>query len=151
MFDLIPHRKRGNALQNKGLDDFGRVWGLMDSFFDNSFGALVSNYHPIRADIKENEEEYVVEAELPGVTKENINLKVTDNTLTITVIQNEEVNEKGENYIRRERRSGTMSRSFYLENVKEDEIKAGFNNGILTINLPKEKSEKPKDKKIIIE
>ncbi len=151
MFDLVPFRRRHGELQTKGFEDFGRLWSLMDGFFDNSFGTLVSNYHPIRADIKETENEYTIEAELPGVSKENVRLNIADSTLTITVNQNEEVDEKGANYIRRERRSGTSSRSFYLENIKEDNIRARFDNGILKVTLPKEKPAKPKEKLIDIQ
>jgi len=151
MFDLIPSRGRGANIQRRGYDELNKIWNMMDSFFDNSFGTLVSNYHPIRADVMETENEYVIDAELPGVKKEDVALNVVDNRLVITVVQNEEKNEKSGNYIRRERRSGTSSRSFYLENIKEEEIKAKFHDGVLSITLPKEKPDKPKEKIIAIE
>jgi HSP20 family protein len=95
-----------------------------------------------RADIKEKDDEYLIEAEMPGMNKEDIELEIDDNYLRITADHTEETEEKGENYIRRERRQGRYARSFYLDNVKEDEIKAEYNDGILTVHLPKlEKSE----------
>lgn len=150
MFGLIPHRRRSNELQSGFFDEMNRIWSLMDRFFDESLG-FSSGYYPIRADVKETENEYIVEAELPGVKKENIQVDVKDNTLTIKVEQKEEINEKRENYIRKERRMGTLCRSFYLDNIKEEGIKAKFNNGVLTITLPKEKPDKIQGRIIEIE
>jgi HSP20 family protein len=126
---LVPFNKR-----NRGL--------MSDNFFDNFFSdsfmpAMFSGDNQIRVDIKENEKEYLVEADLPGVKKEEINLDFNNGNLTIAVVKNEEINEERENFIRRERRSGSYSRSFYVDNVQEDKISAKFENGVLSMVLPK--------------
>ena len=92
----------------------------------------------MKVDIKETDVDYKIEAELPGIPKEDVQLGIENNRLTIHVAHNEEQNEEKDNYIRRERRSCTMSRSFNLENVNTQAITAKFENGILHITLPKQ-------------
>lgn len=104
----------------------------------------------MKVDIKENDEEYVVDAELPGVNKNEINLEIHDDILTIAVNHNEEVKEERTNYIRKERRTNSISRSFQLENIKNEDITAKFENGILSIHLPKKEPGRVKTKKIDI-
>ena len=105
----------------------------------------------IKVDIKENEKEYIVEADLPGVKKEEINVDLNNDRLTISVTRNEETNIEKENYIRKERRSGSYSRSFYVENVIENQISAKFENGVLSMVLPKRESGVSKNKRIEIQ
>ncbi|WHH58191.1 Hsp20/alpha crystallin family protein [Petroclostridium sp. X23] len=143
MFDLVPFRKRHGDLVSSF---FGR--DFMDNFFSNDF--FLSSTSGIRADIKENEKEYVVEAELPGVNKESIEVELKDDYLTISANHNEEINEERENYIRKERRTGKISRSFYVESVKNEAVKATFDNGILKLILPKTGETKKKGYKIDI-
>lgn len=126
---LVPFNRR-----NRGL--------MTDNFFDNFFSdsfmpAIFSGDNQIKVDIKENEKEYLVEADLPGVKKEEINVDYNNGHLVIAVVKNEEINEERENFIRRERRSGSYSRSFYVDNVQEDKITAKFENGVLSMVLPK--------------
>lgn len=105
----------------------------------------------MRVDIKENEKEYIVEADMPGIKKEEINVELNDDRLTIAVERNEEINEEKENYIRKERRSGSFCRSFYVENVLDDQISAKFENGVLSVVLPKKEAGISKKNKIEIE
>ncbi len=143
MFDLVPFGKRERDLM-RGF--FGK--DMMDGFFNND--VFFASHSGIRADIKENDKEYIVDAEIPGVDKESIEVELKDNYLTISANHNEEVNVEKENYIRRERKVGRISRSFYVENVKNEEVKASYNNGILNLILPKSKEQKPKGYKIDI-
>ncbi|MGE4283908.1 MAG: Hsp20/alpha crystallin family protein [Clostridia bacterium] len=143
MFDLVPFKKRHGDLMNSF---FGK--DVMDSFFSNDF--FVSSASGIRADIKENEKEYIVEAELPGVSKEFIEIELRDDYLTISANHNQEINEEKENYIRKERRTGRISRSFYVESVRNEDVKATFNNGILKLVLPKSAEIKKNSYKINI-
>lgn len=69
--------------------------------------------------------------------KGDINLEYKDNTLIISAIRNEEINEEKDNYIRRERSYGQISRVFHVENVDREKISAKFENGELQITLPK--------------
>ncbi|HEX3011085.1 MAG TPA: Hsp20/alpha crystallin family protein [Syntrophomonadaceae bacterium] len=129
MFDLIPFRRR-----NSNPDNF---WNrdLMADFFNNGFPFDLGM--DIRADIRENENEYVVEAELPGVKKDDVVVELRDNTLSISAQMSYENNEESSKYIRKERRQGTISRSFYVDNVDSKGVKADYKDGILKIVLPK--------------
>jgi len=138
MFSLVPNNRRG--CQPARRDDFMEVGNIFNSFLNDSFFPVFSSAHAIRADIREKEKEYVVEAEIPGVKKEDIKLDLRDDVLTIAVEHNEETNEERNSYIRKERRYGSYSRSFYVENVSNETVKAKYVDGILTINLPKEEN-----------
>ena len=138
MFGLTPFNSRRNGVMRR--NGFWDIRDFMDSFFNDPFFQGNSG---IRADIRETDKEYIVDAEIPGVNKEDINIELNNDRLTIAVERNEEVNVEKENYIRRERRSGSFCRSFYIENVVEDQISAKFENGVLSIVLPK-KDQTPK-------
>ena len=124
-------------------DDFFR-----DDFFDRKDRM---NYNLMKTDIREDENSYLLEVDLPGYSKDDIKIDVTDGYLTINAKVEKEDNEDNKNYVRRERFTGEVSRSFYVgEDIKEDEIKAKFKNGILTLEVPKVSLEdKKKDKKYI--
>lgn len=123
--------------------NFG-AFDLFDDLFDNFFKpATFSNKAvSMRADIKENEKEYELSVDLPGFDKKDINLTLNNGYLTISA-KNEQ-KEDGANYIRRERVC-SYQRSFYVGDVvTESDIKAKYNNGTLTLNVPKlEKKELP--------
>ncbi|MGE5329188.1 MAG: Hsp20/alpha crystallin family protein [Deltaproteobacteria bacterium] len=150
MFDLIPYGRKNRGAELTPYDEFKKMFGFMDNLFDSAFTSGLT-YNSIRADIRESEKEYKVEAELPGAKKEDIKIDFKDNTLLISVEHKEENEEKNDNFIRRERRYGSASRGFLLENVNEEEIKAKFEDGILKVILPKEKPEIQKQTRIEIE
>jgi len=138
MFGLTPYRKRPNWAERR--DDWN-PWEEMNRFFDeflsDRWPASLSSQSGMKVDIKETDKAYVVEAEIPGVDKKDIQVELEDGLLTIAVKRDEQVNVEGENYIRRERRFSGMKRSFHVDNVKEDGVKASYANGVLTITLPK--------------
>ena len=105
----------------------------------------------MRVNLREDEEKYLLEAELPGVNKEEIILKSNDDVLTIAVKRDERIEKKDENYIVRERRYGSMSRSFYFDDVDFEKVKAKFENGILYVTLPKLEGKKNRGRTISIE
>ena len=110
----------------------------------------------MKTDIKEKKDKYLIDIDLPGYEKENIKMEISDGYLTVHASVNKEVDDEKEKgkYVRKERYVGECSRSFYVgENVKEEEIKAKFKNGTLTIEVPKkdEKKELPDKKYIPIE
>ena len=76
-------------------------------------------------------------AELAGVKKENISLNYNNGYLTISAQKDEETSEEKENYVRRERHVGSMSRSFYIDDIDETKISAEFKDGVLKVDLPK--------------
>jgi HSP20 family protein len=110
---------------------------VFDDFFNDRWPVALFNQNGMKVDIKETDKEYVVEAEIPGVDKKDIQVELENGLLTIAVKRDEQVNVEGENYIRRERRYSGMKRSFHVDNVKEDGVKASYTNGVLTITLPK--------------
>ncbi len=143
MFELSPHRKRRELMQSLfGLDPVKEFWG--HDFFPNIF-------NEIRTDIKENENEYIVEAELPGVKKEDLVVELKDNTLTIAAQTISESKEESDNYLRRERTMGQVKRSYYVENVDHNAVKADYKDGLLKIILPKLKAEKADNFRISID
>jgi len=152
MFDMIPFGRR-NLSRKRGFaspwDDFDKA---IERFFNVPwFPSVFHRGDPMRVDIKETEREYVVEAEIPGVKKDQIKLELDDDVLTIHVEQNEEIEAEGVNYIRKERKLANYSRSFYVENVKQDEVSAKYENGILKVILPKKEKGLKKGKHIDID
>ena len=124
---------------------------LGNSFFKDFFGDdfVFAPGAVIKADIKETDTGYVVEAEMPGVKKEDVTLVCEKGVLTITATKGEEKEENKDGYVRRERYSGTTKRSFALKDIREDEISAKLEDGILSVSLPKR--EEAETKKIDIE
>ncbi len=121
-----------------------------DPFFEGTESKLM------KTDIKEKKDKYLIDIDLPGYEKEDIKMEISDGYLTVHASVNKEVDDEKEKgkYVRKERYVGECSRSFYVgENVKEEEIKAKFKNGTLTIEVPKkeDKKELPEKKYIPIE
>ena len=126
MFELTPFERRTNSLLN-----------LFDSMERDMFGNLESSVAAIRTDISEEDDRYLIEAELPGFKKEDIHIDVENNMLTISAEHKEESEDKKKGYIRKERRYGSFKRSFDLSGVDASNIDASYNDGILTLALPK--------------
>lgn len=139
MTNLFPSRR--------GLMNLNR--GFLGDTFDNLF----TDDADFDVDIEETGTEYKVQADLPGLKKEDIQLDYTDNVLSISAHQETETEEKDEekNYIRRERSSRSYSRQFLIKNVDESAITASFENGVLMVGLPKKEKDDPKTKRIEIE
>lgn len=110
---------------------------FQDPFFSILDKDFASSMTGIRADLKDKGNEYIIEAELPGVDRDNINLEVHHGVLTISANDNREVKEDRDGYVYRERCVGIMSRSFDLNGINEEGIKAEFKNGVLSVHLPK--------------
>ena len=103
------------------------------------------------ADMKEGETEYTLTAELPGMAEENVDLSVSNGSITIKGEKTEEKKDEKENYHLTERRYGSFHRSFRLpDNVDEAKIKAAFEKGVLTVTMPKSKDGKHQERKIKI-
>ncbi|MBU5317912.1 Hsp20 family protein, partial [Clostridium bornimense] len=85
------------------------------------------------------------------VKKEDISLEYKDNNLTISAKRDETIDEEKDNYVRKERHHGTFSRTFYVEDIKEDSISAKFDNGELIVTLPKLPKTEEKVNKIDIQ
>lgn len=99
---------------------------------------LIRDTNNFKCDIYEKEGKYFIELDTPGLTKEDVIIECDRGYLTVGVSKNTELNEEDKNYIRRERSTKEISRSFYVGDVDTDSIKANFKNGILIIEVPKE-------------
>lgn len=120
---------------------------FLDDFFDDFGKAKMPNF---KCDIYEEGNNYVVEMDVPGFKKDEINIDVEKGYLTISASHNEEKDEEEKNYIRKERTYGEAKRQFYVGDVDEEAIKANFNDGVLKVIVPK-KEEISNKKKIEIE
>ncbi len=139
MFDMIPFRK--NNLNKK--DEFFSPF--FNNFFNDEFFSLMNNLQGnFKVDLKETDEDYLVEADLPGVKKEDITVKFQNNYLTISAKRDSSIENKKENFVRQERYYGEFNRSFYINNIDENNIDASFKDGVLKINLPKLDKENSK-------
>ena len=107
----------------------------------------------MKTDVKEEDNQYEVSVDLPGFAKEDINLELNDGYLTISASKNmnNDKNDKKGRLIRQERYSGSMQRSFYVgDQITEEDLKAAFHHGVLTLTIPKKEQEKLPEKKHIM-
>lgn len=145
---LVKWRPREGNL----FDIRNEINRLFDSFFpDFPWGgeAEAGSWAP-RVDIAETNGELVVAAELPGMARDDVSIRIENNVLTLKGEKKHEEEKKGTNYHRIERSYGTFSRSFSLPStVDTSKVKAAFKDGVLTITLPK--TEEAKGKEIPIE
>lgn len=130
MRNLVPFSKNDNSL-------LGWFDNLERSFWQSAFPQAGQ----LRADVVDNGNEYVVRADLPGFAKEDIRLDVDHDMLTVSAQKDERVEDKQDNYIVRERRYGSFSRRFDVSGVRTDDIRASYENGVLTLNLPKKQPD----------
>jgi len=136
---MIPARRNGN-----GLDIFDEVFA--DPFFGEKENKIM------KTDLKEKDGKYMLEIDVPGYDKEDIKIELNEGYLTVSAEKNEEKEDKDKHakYLKRERFTGMCSRSYYVgESLKEEDIKASFKNGILSIEFPKEVEKKVEEKKYI--
>ncbi len=118
---------------------------FVNDFFNDAFDRTPAMFKAsgstmMSADIKEYKDHYELGLELPGYKKEDVTASLKDGYLTIEAKRETDSNagDDGGRYIRRERFVGTLTRSFYVgEDVKQEDIKARFDNGVLDINVPK--------------
>jgi len=137
----------------------------MDRIMEDFFGRRMRPWWPERwsrrevmeleapvVDLFEDKNDIVIKAELPGMEKENVEVKLTDHMLTIKGEKKKEEEVKEENYYRSERSYGSFVRTLELPaDVHADKVKASFKNGILEVRLPKTEEAKTKEVKVKVE
>jgi len=143
MFEIMPFKK--NPVTKK--DYFAN---LIDRVFDEDFAPVAWFGASFKVDIRETDDAYLVDADLPGFNKEAIKMTYDNNYLTICAKREEEIKEEKKNYIRQERNVGEIKRQFYVENVDENKIEANFADGVLKVVLPKKEKVTPEKKEIQI-
>lgn len=148
MAGLIPFNRKDTNLFDTG---FGDVHNMLDDFFGGNW-MPTRNFalDTFKVDVQEDEKSYTIEADMPGVKKEEIQLSFDRGRLAISVKREEKVDEEKKNYIHKERRVESMCRNLYLENASGDDIKAKLEEGVLRISVAK-KADGAVDKKIEIE
>lgn len=129
MFDMMPFERRNSMAR---FDPFRDLENFEKSFFGDFGGGF-------RTDIKDKGDHFELEADLPGVKKEDIAVDIDGDCLTISAQRDSQREEKNdqEQYVRRERSYGSYSRSFDISNVKSEEISGSYENGVLKLVLPK--------------
>ncbi len=138
MAGLVPFNRRNTSIFNTGFEDF---YNMLDDFFNDNWSAnRLDSKGSFKIDLQEDDKEYIVEARLPGVKKEEINIELNDDKLNISVKRDETINEEKKNYVYKESRYCSMSRSVYLADSKSDGVKAKLDNGILYITIPKQET-----------
>lgn len=143
---LLPYVRKNNSLST--FDPFREFEELERAFFGNRDTKLKA----FSTDIKDAGSEYVLEADLPGVNKEDIKLDLENGILTITAERHSEYeeNDKKGNFVRCERSYGSYSRSFDTTGIDTEKIDAEFKNGVLKLTLPKLEEVKPTAKRLEI-
>lgn len=130
-----------------------KFYPMMNTVFDDLFydPFMSRSSNNMRTDIIEKENEYELIMELPGFNKEDIRMELKDGYLMISANKNtdNEVKDDEGHIIRRERYQGSCSRSFYVGDMKEEDIKASFTNGELKVSLPKTGIKRAEEKKYI--
>ncbi|MBI1806486.1 MAG: Hsp20/alpha crystallin family protein [Ignavibacteria bacterium] len=132
------------------VSEFAVMQHEIDRMFDRFRGGMLDENSPSlwmpAVDIIERENDYYIKAELPGVNKNDVRITVQNDVLTIRGEKKNETEKKSDNYRRVERSYGSFERSFTLPtSVKNDKIEASYDNGVLTISLPKAEESKPKE------
>ena len=139
MLNMVPYRSNRNVAPRGFFDDF--TSDFFKPFFDG-FG-MVRPDQAMKVDVKDEGDRYTLEADMPGVSKDDLKVEVANGTLTICADYDEKKEEKGEDdkYVYRERRCGSICRSFNVEGIREEDITAEFKDGVLSLNLPKQAQE----------
>jgi HSP20 family protein len=132
MAGLVPF----NRFRPAGFEDF---YNMLDDFFNDTRPIRRSlSRDTFKIDVQDNEKEYIIEAELPGVAKDEISLQFNEGKLSIAINKEENIEEEKKNYIHKERRVSSMQRSLYLADAQADEISAKLEEGVLTLTVPKQ-------------
>jgi HSP20 family protein len=129
------------------MDDFSRTANVDKQLYGKNAARVM------KTDVRETEDGYEVEIDLPGFKKDQINLQLENGYLTISAAKGLDKEEKKDGrVIRQERYSGAMQRSFYVgEGVDHEDVKAKFEDGVLKLDIPKKSAKLPEKKTIMIE
>ena len=143
MFELIPFDRTIRHMAN--FDPFREMDNMERSFFGN--GSVVSAF---RTDVSDTGDAFKLEAELPGFSKDDIKIDIENDCLTISAERKFDDEDKKKNFVKRERFYGSYSRSFDVTGIDTDAIEASYNDGVLTLTMPKKKAEVPASRRLEI-
>ena len=144
MFDLTPFEFGTRSFAN--YDPFKEMEEMERRFFGQRTPAF-------KTDIRETAQAYILEADLPGFSKEDIHAEIKNGYLTIHAERKQEQETKDEknNYIRRERSYGSFRRTFDLSGIRAEEITASYTDGVLSLTLPKAEAKKEEVRRLDIQ
>ena len=138
-YGLSKRTRRSDRFFDEVFDDF------FTPFFLAGNSALASQSHGLKVDIYQKDDAVIIDAELPGVEKDNIVIDVKDRVLTLKGERSSDSNVEEENYFRRERTFGSFERRFNLpDNVEPEKITADYKDGVLKVGIPKPEAAKAK-------
>jgi HSP20 family protein len=138
--------KRGNLIDQSFVD----FYNMMEGYFDTRWITKPISIQVLKIDVEEKDNEYLVEAEIPGFKKEEVEVVLKDQNLVIKAKHQESKEVKDKHYLHHERSSSEMYRSIYLEDALGSDVKAKLDQGILKVTIPKIKTNKTV-KKVIVE
>ena len=152
MFELT-HRNNNHHISTynpfRELEDFER------SFFNSPFSSFfgTQDLAEFKTDVTDEGDHYLLEADLPGFEKKDIQLEISGDTLTVRALRHSKVEEKDnkDKLVRIERSYGSYSRQFDISGVEAERIKARYDNGVLKLTLPKKQAELPEARHLEIE
>lgn len=114
-------------------------FGIFNEMFEDFFKDSTTRTNYLATDLKESEDNYMLLVDVPGVKKENLKLSLDNGYLTIEASNTEETKDENERYLRQERRSVNVKRSYYVgDSFTEKDINASLSDGVLTLSFPKE-------------
>ena len=160
---LTPYERSTNLIPRRPYDLWSEMHQMFDSFrsgFDDLFWpwSSPSSLSTIREsripllDVADHGDKYELNVEIPGYKKDDINIEVTPNSIELSATYNEDAEDQGKNWLRRERSSISFHRAIELpEEIKTDDVSAELDHGVLSVILPKiEPKQKTKAKKVKI-
>ena len=136
MASMVPYDRYARALRNWPFDE-------IDRFFDAPFAALSTGNAGFKMNVEDADDKYVVTAELPGVTRDQIDVELNEGRLSVSVEKKESEEEKGKNYLYKESGEWSATRGVYLKDaavsgLTVSGLTAKLEGGILTVNVPKQ-------------
>ena len=143
----------GESLMDDWFDGFDHMFGQLDRMDHRTDRKLYGKHasRMMKTDVREHEDSYELDMDLPGFKKEDLKLMLEDGYLTITAakgVKEEDKDKESGKVIRQERYSGSMTRSFYVgTEVKEEDVKARFEDGVLKLIIPKKEAQKTVEEK----
>ncbi|WP_255503684.1 Hsp20/alpha crystallin family protein [Methanothermobacter sp. KEPCO-1] len=131
--------EKRRLMAEKMMEDMIKNMREMQKEFEKKISEYTENIpEKLNMDVIETDDQIIIKTDLPGVKKEDINIELTENTISISAVFEEEIEVKEANFVKKERKYGEARREMRLpEKIKVEEAKAKFENGVLTVELPK--------------
>lgn len=142
MATLVPRNRYGYRPAMRPVNDF---YTMLDDFFSTPLGTDIQQVIPggnvFKMDVQETDDAYVIEADMPGVSRDEIDVELNEGRLSISVEKKVEEEEDEKNYLHRERLAYSASRGVFLKDADVSGVSASLKDGVLTVNVPKMKED----------